>query len=176
MADSTVIAFIGVFAASEDGTYVGAAMVTNERGYPSELRVTTTVRPSAVQRALYGESLERYVSAELIVGRLAGELQQRPTVGVVNRLVSLDAVSPFPLGFVGDGESLVLREGSYAFQQLENTLDPAAPVTVVAADNDACVAVSEALGPILRYFDPLGAFERMQTALRVLAESDARYR
>jgi hypothetical protein len=46
--------------------YLGGYLVTNLWGRPLEFRLSTAVQPNRVQQILYGDTLERYVCAELI--------------------------------------------------------------------------------------------------------------
>lgn len=50
--------------AAEDG-YIAALMVTDNRGYPLEFKASTPIRPSLVQKTLYGSQLEHYIGVEL---------------------------------------------------------------------------------------------------------------
>src|SRR5712691_10914940 len=81
---------------TEDGQgLVGAFMVTDERGYPLEFRATTAVRPTAVQRALYGDSLEPYVGTEIVGNRLIQNAQRQPSSVLVpdTRLLDIQNTS-----------------------------------------------------------------------------------
>ena len=46
--------------------YLGGYLVTNRWGRPLEFRLTTAVQPNRVQQILYGDTLERYLCADLI--------------------------------------------------------------------------------------------------------------
>lgn len=169
--------FLGVFDGAADNAMRGAAMVTNVRGFPLEFRVTTPVRPTAVQTALYGESLEPYVTNELLGSRLAVSLKSSPTVLLVNRLSGLDTDIDKPLGFVSHTDDYVHTEASdiaYTVLQPPSGLNQAiAIVSKSPTDHDELgIHLIEAF----RYFDLVEAFSRMNTALNVLAESDERYR
>src|SRR3990170_575214 len=75
--------------AKEDG-YVAALMVTDNRGYPLEFRATTPVRPSLVQRTLYGKSLEHYVGVELCGKTLVQQSSRKPKTILVPERQLLD--------------------------------------------------------------------------------------
>jgi hypothetical protein len=46
--------------------YLGGYLVTNGWGRPLEFRLTTAVQPGRVHQILYGETLDRYLCADLI--------------------------------------------------------------------------------------------------------------
>jgi hypothetical protein len=52
--------------AHEPGGYAGGYLVTNQWGRPLEFRLSTAVQPNRVQQALYGDTLEPYICADLI--------------------------------------------------------------------------------------------------------------
>jgi hypothetical protein len=154
-------------------------MVTNERGYPLEFRVTTPVRPTGVQKALYGKSLEPYVVAELLVKRLLAELKQRPALVLANRLGALEVESPFPIAFVARANSLVRSESDALEYRRIEVASAANCALGVLFSRDLGRDIGESASHLeraCRYFDPVEAFDRMNTALGVLAESDSRYR
>ena len=174
-----MLAFVGFFSTDDGEGTSGAAMVTSERGYPLEFRVTTPVRPSAVQRALYGKSLEPYVITELIARRLIAELQRKPALVLTNRLGAIDAVSAHPMAFVARADSYIqTKQEGLHYRRVESPSEAESAIAIVASRDSVpdFEAFVTHIGLAFRYFDPVEAFERMKTALEVLAESDARYR
>jgi hypothetical protein len=172
-----LIGFLAVFQTRDSSGQVGAAMVTNERGYPLEFRVSTAVRPSAVQRALYGDSLDGYVEAELVGKVLVAELKRKPSVVLVNRLGLLEAATDRPLVLVARADSYVRTEGDgLRYRRLEKGTDASRALALLSlGSEESLTAVSEVIGRVAQRFDPVEAFDRMSTAIGVLAESDQRY-
>lgn len=170
---SSLIAFLGFWPVDESGGYTGAIMVTDERGYPLELRVASPVRPSAVQRALFGESLTRYLIVELIGKRLCAELQRRPVVALSNERVASDIEGAFPVVFAAPADEIVLHEDArLSYQRVD---DGTRSIGLLGHHNDV-EASAQILKNTTKHFDPLAAFDRIRTALGVLSESDPRYR
>ena len=64
-AKGPLLGFMTVEATPKNDGFISAMMVTDSRGYPLEFRATTPVRPSLVQKTLYGKQLEHYVGVEL---------------------------------------------------------------------------------------------------------------
>jgi hypothetical protein len=170
-----LIGFLAFFSTENDG-HLGAAMVTNERGYPLEFRVTTAVRPSPVQRALYGKSLEPYILMELIGEGLLKELQRRPSIILVNRLAAADLTSTSVVAFVAHAEEFLRTDNDrYDVRRVE-TDDVRLVVATGWGASARADSALEALSMAVRYFDPVEAFERMHTAVSVLGQTDDRYR
>jgi hypothetical protein len=163
---------------TEDGSgQVGAAMVTNDRGYPLEFRVSTAVRPSAVQRALYGHSLDSYVESELVGKVLIAELKRRPLVLLVNRLGLLEAPLEVPVVFIAHSDRFVRTEGDgFRYRRIDGGTDPSRSWALLSSASEASLAAAgEVVARAAQRFDPVEAFDRMSTAIGVLAESDQRY-
>jgi len=74
----TTIGFPG-YREFEDGeAYRGAILVTDEWGKPLEFRCTAPVRPTKLQRTLYGKSLLPHILTELIGAPLVSSVREKP--------------------------------------------------------------------------------------------------
>jgi hypothetical protein len=60
--------------------YLGGVLVVDEFGLPVEFRHSIALRPTKLQRTLYGESLDRYLRAAVIAVRLLDDLESKPGV------------------------------------------------------------------------------------------------
>ncbi len=63
--------------------YVGGALVVDRYGLPLEFRHTLPVRPTKLQRALYGDALDRYLRTVVVARRLLDALEVRPSLVLV---------------------------------------------------------------------------------------------
>lgn len=70
--------------------YRGGLLVTDGRGKPLEFRCTSPIRPSQVQRILYGRTLIPYIAVQLIGVPLTNSVMEKPTLFVVSQDVFLD--------------------------------------------------------------------------------------
>ncbi|MEA4908423.1 MAG: hypothetical protein VB089_12425 [Anaerolineaceae bacterium] len=79
--NDTRIAFvdINVF---DDGSIRGGVLVTDIATRPFEFRVTSPVKPTQLQRILYGSSLTEYVYGELIALPLLKSVKEKVTLAV----------------------------------------------------------------------------------------------
>jgi hypothetical protein len=98
--------------AREDG-FIAALMVTDNRGYHLEFRATTPVRPSLVQRTLYGKQLEHYVGVELCGKTLLQQSSRKPKAILVPERQLLDIADEVEVDMVAiwrAGEVLKVEE------------------------------------------------------------------
>lgn len=177
-ADKAQLGFLGLFGdLTDDDPLRGALMVTDGNGHPLELRVATPVRATRLQRAAYGESLMPYALGELVGAPLIDRVRLEPEVMLVNRLDALDMLADEDLVYIAEADGYVALD-----QHESKLLAPSAErvPTVIACptgDNARSLAdVSALLERARERFDPLGVFDRLETTLEVLAESDDRYR
>ena len=74
------IGFIEVSSNADNGNAVGGMLVTDNSGIPLEFMITTAVKPSRAQRALYGDRLRSFVSVELCAKELLLNIRTQPHV------------------------------------------------------------------------------------------------
>src|ERR1035438_1203629 len=74
----TSIAFLGYREFDDGAAYRGAILVTDEWSKPLEFRCTAPVRPTDLQRTLYGKSLLPHILTELIGAPLISSVREKP--------------------------------------------------------------------------------------------------
>lgn len=57
-----------------DSFFIGAVLVTDVRGLPMEFRCTQPIKPTNLQKSLYGKNLIRYIALELCGNQLINSL------------------------------------------------------------------------------------------------------
>lgn len=177
-ADKAQLGFLGLFGdLTDDDPLRGALMVTDGSGHPLELRVATPVRATRLQRAAYGESLMPYALGELVGAPLIDRVRLEPEIMLVNRLVALDMLADEALVYIAEADGYVALD-----QHESRLLAPSperVPTVIVCPADDSARSLADAsvlLERARERFDPLGVFDRLETTLEVLAESDDRYR
>jgi len=86
-----VIGYLAVTAQEPLG-YLGGVLVADEYGLPVEFRHTLPVRPTKLQRALYGSALDRYLRSVVITQRLVAGLEHDPAVVLVSDVTLASSV------------------------------------------------------------------------------------
>ena len=106
------IAFIDI-SIFEDGSIRGGALVTDVVSKPYEFRVTSPIKPTQLQKILYGNSLVEYVYGELICFPLLKSLKEAVTLAICrdeHLLVARPNLS-FPLIVIKKSEQRTDKEG-----------------------------------------------------------------
>jgi hypothetical protein len=78
-----MIGYLGRYVA-QDGAYYAGLLVTNVRGVPREFRHSEGIKPSRLQTALYGESLEDSLGSDALAPALYDALGARPDLLLIN--------------------------------------------------------------------------------------------
>jgi hypothetical protein len=107
------LAFIDI-SVFDDGSIRGGALVTDLETRPYEFRVTTPVKPTSMQRVLYGNTLPEYVYGELISFPLVQAIKEEISLVITkneNLLIMRPKVS-FPVVFISRGSTGSLTDGS----------------------------------------------------------------
>jgi hypothetical protein len=162
----------------EDGILRGGILVTDAHGKPLEFRCTSPIRPNAVQRTLYGNTLMPHIAVELVGKPLVQAVQTSPDVVLVQQeeFLSLRTSCEKPLLLTRrQGEDMQLTYESSKSQPeelLSSHSGKFAPVIITCHWDypDDIVQCKDGLGWMFSNCDLLEPFGRVKTALATLHE------
>lgn len=177
-----IVGFLLVDKTSAEDGYIAALMVTDNRGYPLEFKASTPIRPSLVQKTLYGGQLEHFVGVELCGKTLIQQAARKSKLILVPDRHLLDIADQVNISMVAlwrAGESIKLEEELKTGSR--GTIKPAKsafqPVVYEGRFIDE-TNEKEVIGFLQECadrFDLVEAFERIRAALKLLAKEDSRY-
>ncbi len=168
---------------SHDG-YLGAILVTDIHGIPQEFRCTHPVKPTTIQKPLYGNMLEPYIGVNLCGIPLIQSIQNKPSLVVVHQEFLLDvrAASSCPVIFIRRaGEAIDITSDSSEAALRRERVDCSngrfQPIILSPCPdfNDDTAFATEIFKSTFSYFDPLEPFERMAKAIEVLGKQDKKF-
>ena len=166
-------AFFAVRRTHDGQGYIGAILVTDTRGIPTEFRLHP-VQPSSVQRALYGGNLS-YIGIDLCGKPLVESLTSKPLVCLVEsaELVSLRDIVDLPIVHAQRSAGLVEAQGidNENGQRVIDMPSPNAdPLTIICHPDWTQYPHSESIaGTHVPSRRPTGAMSA-STSLTILAE------
>ncbi|NLL36253.1 MAG: hypothetical protein GX256_01880 [Fretibacterium sp.] len=143
-----------------EGQFRGASLVVDFRGIPMDFRYTDPIRPSKLERILYGSALDVYLREELILESLLSAVETKPLVWVCREGDLLQ-----PLKTIGKGKAIFLAPSNSA---------PLEAAGEVEATGEAGIYMLQAdsLSAPLRASLPSGSRpEEMQELSRILVEA-----
>lgn len=182
-AGGELLGFLAVRTDDKTGHFVGAILVTDIEGVPKEFRCTDAIRPTSLQRTLYGKSLEAHVFVELCGRPLLKATTSRPEVVLVKAaaLLPVRPQASCPVLHVTVDEPIQLapterQQGPW--EKLERAESKYTPVWYRPHGDypDDRDTARDLLRTAFSTADPLEPFDRIDTALAKLAEQDDRYR
>jgi hypothetical protein len=168
---------------AKDNYFRGAALVTDGRGIPADFRYTEPVKPTRLERILYGGALDIYLREEVILENLISAIDAKPALWLVDdfELVKpvqklsklpafmLEPTQRSPLEASGKYEPTA-EEGVFIFQA-DNI---SAPLRLtVSEENVSKVAQTvETLTTAAEDMELMEPFGRIARAFEALSESE----
>ncbi len=66
-----------VSSSSTSNGYLGAVLITDQKGFPVEFQYTDPISPTKIQQVLYGQGLEKYIKVDVVLESLLNVLSNR---------------------------------------------------------------------------------------------------
>lgn len=182
---SRLLGFLGFYETSTHDGHLGAILVTNLQGVPQEFRCTHPVKPTTIQKPLYGNTLEPYVGVDLCGVPLVQSVQNKPSLLIVHKdfLLGVRTTTDCPVILVRRaGEAIDVKpsdstETTPRRERIDSTTGRFQPIILEAHPDfdDDLVSARPTLETIFSYLDPIEPFERMAKAVEVLSKQDKRF-
>ena len=180
------IGFYALLQTQEGKGYLGALLVTDDLGKPTEFRVTYPVKPTTLQKQLYGDSMIPHIGVELCGQPLYQMLKIKPLLLLVSdtRFLPLSAsITSLVAQVERLGEVLKVASSSDANPQapakLQSTSGRFQPLAVACPMDYNDQRQAEVLAQLNRFFasiDLLEPFTRIDAAAKALAAQDEKFR
>lgn len=169
---------------NKDG-YIGAILVTDLQGVPLEFRCTHPVKPTLIQKPLYGESLQPFIGNELCGKPLVESLQNKPSCMVVtiDFLLNLRPDISIPTVFIKHAGEVIEVDSEHKQtnplprKRVESPTGKFQPMILMTHSDykDDFEKIQSLLGDSLKTLDLIEPFTRIKTALEVLARQDSKF-
>lgn len=183
--DTECLGFMSFRESQDPPSYVGAILVTNEYGVPVEFRCTYPIKPTPIQKPLYGDALEPYMGLELCSKPLLASLDHSPSIVVVDRefLLDLQSSSSCPVVFIARaGEAIEVETSTgpgrrWIRRRLSSPSGRFQPIDIQMSEewSEELDAIRPKVEDIFARLDLLEPFDRIAQALEVLAAQDPRF-
>ena len=181
--DKHKIGFFSLYDTDSADSYVGALLVTDDNGIPLEFKCTHAVKPTAIQKSLYGDKLKPYIAVTLCGIPLLNNISNKPDLLFIN--------IPFILGIRPEieiptllirraGESINLQsdENKTEKQRIESESGQFQAVILQAhPDNNAeAKSWNGKTNQLFNNFDLIEPFDRMKKAIEILGKNDNKFK
>lgn len=165
--------------------YIGAILITDNLGKPEEFRVTYPVKPTNLQRLLYGASLVPHIGIELTAKPLWNSIKIRPDILVMDedQFLPLGKDIECPVVHVDRlGDKLTINTEAQATNQPSKVVSASGRFIPLSAKFPAEYTEEQrgqAMSLLERFFVVLDLpepFQRIETAVKALASQDEKFR
>ena len=184
-AEQSLLGFLALYETANHDGYLGAILITDVQGVPQEFRCTHPVKPTTIQRPLYGDALEPHIGVNLCGIPLITAVQHNPVLVVVNKEFLLDVrpTSSCPIVFIRRaGEAIEVQQSNSSEttskrERIDCSTGRFQPIIFVPHSDftEDLAPAKETLEEIFTNLDPLEPFERMVKAIEVLGKQDERF-
>lgn len=160
--DSVRLAFLDIELFDNGAAIRGAVLITDLDTKPYEFRITSPVRPSLLQKVLYGNTLDDYVHIELIGIPLLRELREKMNLVLVAKpaLLRMRPKLSTPVA--------LLRHDSKSASDTPDVGDNSLKIVTITTHRDFSAdtaAAQSLLASVMQKRDLLEPFERLKVAL-----------
>ena len=180
-----LLGFLALCETLDSTGYLGAILVTDMQGVPQEFRCTHPVKPTSIQKPLYGHTLEPYVGVNLCGIPLIQSIQNKLSLMVVQKeiLLGVRTETSYPVVFIrraGEAIEIKAADGSDAALKRERVDSPTGKFQPIILSThpdfqEDIPPARETIEKIFQYLDPLEPFERAVKAIEVLGTKDERF-
>ena len=182
-----IVAFFSLEVTADKGGVLGAILATDDLGKPEEFRVTYPVKPTALQKQLYGEALYSHVGINLCGVPLYNALRGKPELLIVSdkRFLQISqSVDCRVAHLQRAGEAFEVESSSTAGQTSGTNLLSSdggryQPLNLAWPRDYGDADIGDTKVLLAKYFqmiDLLEPFNRIAGAVEALLEQDERFR
>lgn len=179
--DSHQLAFMSLYETEAKDGYLGAILITDSLGIPQEFRCTHPVKPTAVQKSLYGDTLLPHICVNLCGIPLLKAIQSKPSLILLRDelFLGITSASPCPVVVIRRaGTAIDVRSAgdnsSLKKTRLESPVERFQPIVIEGRSDDSDVAKHILEGVFTRW-DPLEPFDRINSAIQLLSKYDKKF-
>ncbi len=167
--DEITLMFLYVHKYDEQASYRGAFLSTDGATTPTEFRCTNIIKPTKLQRTLYGKILMEHIYVELIAAPLMNSSEKKPNLVIIADELLLnfrDKIS-VPVAFVQKETEIHIPDDDQSRGVIASTTGKFEPIVMTVHKNypDDKKLAGEMLTEILSKRSLLEPFDRIQLAL-----------
>ena len=176
--DHMKLCYFGMRSTVDGRGHIGSALVVDHKSLPVELRYSMPVRPSEIQRVLYGSQLYSHIAIDLCGQPLMHSLTHRPAMCLVESpsLLPLQEHLPVPVFLAERACSGAASDSESGDARRIDSPSGFAPVFLRCQPH--WMSSLEGFTPLLERafvgFDLLEPFDRLTAACELICQNDER--
>lgn len=163
----------------ESDEYAGGIMIADERGIPIEFKYTEPVKPTKVQKVLYGDVLDKYLREEVIMSNLVGKVENHPDIYIIDDVenIYLKNIVKEEVVIVKKTQINPLKEvGTYKFvkenEAIVQVIEGQKPLRVIIEEENKEIALDNFMEISKNIEDITEPLERIKEALKLICKGE----
>lgn len=179
-----LLAYFSLCETLTSDSYVGANLITNHEGFPIEFKCTHALKPSLIQRALYGDQLQPYLAVNLCAKPLYNLLTSKPIIVFVNQpyVLSLRKEIQLPVIYLRKSgandkpQNELQNTNTQLF--IKNKKNPLLSIILEAHPDfeDDIKSNTTYINDLINKFDLFEPFERITKSVQIMGKNDNKYK
>lgn len=149
----------------DNGGYLGAVLITDQKGFPIEFRYTDPITPTKIQKVLYGKGIQKYLKVDVILDSLLKILSNNFEMLIVNdeELLSYEGNISAPILRVSQTKSPIIGEKGCLSkikdtEYLVQTTSSQSPIRVQLSQNEQNITDENTINNIVEFLCKMSEF------------------
>lgn len=175
------IGFFSLYDTETPDSYVGALLVTDDNGIPLEFKCTQSVKPTAIQKSLYGDKLKPYIAVTLCGIPLLNSISNKPDLLFVNIPYALGIrpqieIPTLLIRRAGESINLQSNENESEKHRIESESYQAIILQAHPDNKEEAKTMNGKINQLSNNFDLIEPFDRMQKSVEILGKNDSKFK
>ena len=162
----------------DNGGYLGAVLITDQKGFPVEFRYTDPIIPTKIQKVLYGKGIQKYLKVDVILDSLLKILSNNFELLIVSdeELLSYEGELSAPILRISQTKSPIIGEkGALSkikdTEYLIQTTSSQSPIRVQLREGDKNLSDENAINTMAEFLCNMSDFIDVYEPLSRLKQS-----
>jgi hypothetical protein len=178
------IAFFNLYEIEGGESLIASILITDEFGIPLEFKCTQSIKPTAIQKTLYGDKMRSYIAVKLCGLPLINSINNRPEILYVNdiSLLEIRKYIDIPTIFVSRAGEIInlssVGDNENEKYKLEDTNGQFQSLVMRSSFifKDDIKTTKELANLLFVNFDLVEPFERMLKSIIILGNNDNKFK
>lgn len=181
--DKQKFGFFALYDTDTADSYVGALLITDDNGIPLEFKCTHSVKPTAIQKALYGDKLKPYIAITLCGIPLLNNIINKPDLLFIDIpfILGIRPAIEIPTLLIRrTGESINLQSDDNETEKQRIESDSGQFQAIILQSHpdkkEESKELSGAINQLFNNFDLIEPFDRMKKSIEILGKNDSKFK
>ena len=154
----------------DENQYIGGIMITDSYAIPVEFKYSAPIKPTGLQKILYGNSIEKYLMVDVIAKKLLQNIQEKPKYILLEDSRLLDLQGKIPTIYIANTSGA--DEGNFDRMREELQKEMLDTGYTIICNGNLMSEDVKLLEKISNEIDILEPFHRLKEALKYVCSEE----